>query len=89
MTSFQLGRVVATPAALDHLLHHGMTTGQLLSRHMRCDWGDLDIEDKQANDSALENGERLFSSYNVGGGKVWMITEHDRSATTCLLPGDY
>ena len=89
MTSFNLGQVVATPNALDFLLHHGMTPAQLIERHARGDWGDLDTEDKCANDNALEHGGRLFSSYRVGTAKVWIISEADRSATTVLLPEDY
>lgn len=61
----------------------------LLTRHMSGDWGDMCEEDKQTNDQALQHGGRLFSAYNVDGKKVWIITEHDRSATTTLLPDEY
>ncbi len=43
-------------------------------------------EDAKENKRALEQGARIFSSYGVGDGKVWIITEADRSATTVLLP---
>jgi len=38
---------------------------------------------------ALQHDLRLFSSYKIGDGKVWVITEADRSVTTVLLPDDY
>jgi hypothetical protein len=38
----------------------------------------------------LQAGKRLLSSYALSnGGKVWVITEADRSVTTILLPDDY
>ena len=62
----------------------------LIRRHISGDWGDLDEEDKQENQSSLERGSRIFSAYNVSEDlRVWVITEADRSSTTCLLPEDY
>jgi hypothetical protein len=34
-----------------------------LHRHQCGDWGDLDDEDKQANERDLKTGERLLSRY--------------------------
>lgn len=85
---FSLGQIVATPAALD-----AVPTDQIqsaLSRHHRGDWGDLCDEDRKANVSALALGGRLFSVYSTTTGvKFWIITEHDRSVTTVLLPAEY
>jgi hypothetical protein len=54
------------------------------------DWGDLDELGHQQNNFALAMSARLLSSYALpGGGKVWVITEADRSVTTLLLPEDY
>lgn len=51
--------------------------------------GDLPFDDLSANSAALKNGNRLLSAYRVGAtGKVWLITEHDRSVTTILLRSD-
>ena len=50
----------------------------------------LDADDARANDRALIDGERLLSAYTlVGGTKVWVITEADRSSTCILLPEEY
>lgn len=66
-------------------------------RHCHFDWGDMDDEDKRANDVGLVSGDRLFSAYVIPDtmqerfydGKIWIITEWDRSATTILFPSDY
>lgn len=83
---FPLGRTVSTPAALEAL---GDRVGQVLARHASGDWGDLDREDREANDRALRDGERLLSRYDVGGASVYVITEHDRSSTTVMLTEEY
>lgn len=89
MSKFALGQVVATPAALELLSAHRLTPWALVRRHADGDWGDIDPEDKQANEDALKDGGRLLSSYRVGCETVWVITEWDRSVTTVLLPDDY
>lgn len=86
---FELGHVVCTQAALAFLQTHNIDAGDLILRHRRGDWGDLCSEDKLSNDQALDYGGRLMSSYNIAQGRVWLITEHDRSVTTILLPEDY
>ena len=53
------------------------------------DWGDLNKADQEANKQALIEDHRIFSSYDFGNEKVWVITEADRSITTILLPIDY
>ncbi|MBI2354440.1 MAG: hypothetical protein HYV06_05335 [Deltaproteobacteria bacterium] len=61
-----------------------------LRRHLSGDWGDLCDEDRVANESALLEGERLFSAYEKEGlPKIWIITERDRSVTTILFPDEY
>lgn len=84
---FELGLVVATPGALELLPR--MDLDGLLRRHHSGDWGDLGASDRKANDYALEHGERLFSAYEARQGRVWIITEADRSSTCILLPGEY
>lgn len=87
---FQLGRVVATPGALALLEDHQMDPFTFLNRHAHGDWGDaLPFEDVEANIAALIQGERLLSSYCLGKGKLWIISEWDRSVTTLLLPSEY
>jgi len=88
---FPLGRVVATPGAVEVLSIIPGLLGQLLARHVTGDWGEMSAEDKAANDAALNPDEpgRLMSAYTVADMKLWVITEWDRSVTTFLLPEEY
>ena len=92
---FHLGKVVATPAALDVLQSCGVSPAVLLARHAAGDCGDLCPEDRAQNDRALQDGGRLLSAYVVAAGvTVWVITDaaddDGRSFSTCiLLPSDY
>lgn len=87
---FPLGRLVATPGALELLTELALSPMEFVSRHAKGDWGNLDAEDVQANRAALQFGSRLVSSYQIGSGqKLWIITEADRSITTLLLPSEY
>ncbi len=84
-----LGRVVATPGALEALAEVGEHPFGYLARHTAGDWGDLCAHDRRENERSLRHGMRVLSSYEVGEGRVWIITEADRSVTTILLPEEY
>jgi len=87
---FELGRVVATPGALDAMEEAGTEPSELLRRHLVGDWGEVPKEDARENERSLRHGWRLLSSYPLRtGAKLWIITEADRSATTMLLPSEY
>ena len=85
---FQPGQIVATPGALS-LAERGVDLLECLQRHLNGDWGDLCGEDKAENEFSLKHGFRLLSAYNTHLGKLWIITEADRSVTTFLLPEEY
>jgi hypothetical protein len=84
-----LGRVVATPGALKLLSEIGEDPFDYLARHALGDWGELCAFDRRQNEIAWREGYRVLSSYNVSAGRVWIITEADRSVTTILLPEEY
>jgi len=85
---FRLGRIVATPNALEHITQEDILLG--IKRHQASDWGDVKGGDREANDRALLDGSRILSAYNAANGtRFWIITEADRSVTTILLPEDY
>jgi hypothetical protein len=87
---FELGAVVATPGALELLQRVGKQPLDYIIRHLQGDWGELDEHDRLVNESALQHGGRLLSSYIVAGDeRIWIITEYDRSASTLLLPSEY
>ena len=88
-TLFPLGMVVMTPGAAALLAESETPSRQIIARHQTGDWGDLPNESKKLNDEAIGQEYRLLSSYCVGDGKIWVITEADRSATTLLLPSEY
>ncbi|MGE8658702.1 MAG: hypothetical protein ACN6O8_18325 [Achromobacter sp.] len=89
-STFCLGRIVATKGALAACQNHSVSPLDLLRRHAAEDWGDLCIEDLQANSHAIRSGERLLSAYRISRQeRIWIITEADRSATTLLLPEEY
>lgn len=86
---FALGRVVATHAALDLLNASPCDPAVLLLRHQTGDWSDMTTDDALANLDSVLRGGRVFSRYNIGTERVWIITEADRASTTILLPSDY
>ena len=89
---FQLGRLTMT-RGVQALVVDGFDLGQLLARYKRGEWGDSDPEDIDSNNLAVKKGDaRIFSSYEVPespDGRVWIITEHDRSSTNVTLPSEY
>ena len=92
-TLFQPGVVVATFAALRVLFRAGLSPTDVLTRHTSGDWGDICPEDQRANNEALAKGGRILSSFEVQvhgeTTTLWLITEHDHSSTTILLPAEY
>lgn len=102
---FKLGKTVVTAGVLkgfeddvkneDGFFFYGFVM-DCFDRYRRGDWGDLCIEDAEMNAWAIENGGRVFASYDMPDGvdidgetKIWIITEWDRSVTTILFPGEY
>jgi hypothetical protein len=81
-TRAPLGQLLATAGVLDL----GVDLWPLLLRHSRGDCGDLEEEDRAAT---VRFGGRIFSAYTVPQGRIWIITEADRAATTALLPEEY
>jgi hypothetical protein len=87
-TLFPLGQCVITASAADTLNPQDVQLA--LSRHARGDWGELCQEAWKQNEVGLSQSLRLFSRYKDRlGTSFYVITEHDRSVTTVLLPEDY
>jgi hypothetical protein len=96
--------VVATAAVADWAVESEYRTAWLahcLARHLAADWGDLDPDDRRANDHAigLHDG-RLLSRYDLPAwlaadaqsAALWIITDDvadPDTATTLLWPSDY
>ena len=92
MSKFELGQTVMTRGIQEALEVNTLTNRDIqsvLAKHHSGDWGDLEQEDKQMNDDAIVNGDRILSAYQIRGLKLWVVTEWDRSVTTVLLPEEY
>lgn len=90
LPKFPLGRIVATPGALQALEEANQNPFEFLERHQTGDWGELCEEDKRENEFSVRNRFRILSAYRtLHDVKVWIITEADRSVTTLLLPCEY
>lgn len=87
---FQLGKVVATPGAIEALTAAQTSAWELLSKHVSGDFGDVDADDRQSNLDAIKDGERILSAYKLKTDeRLWVITEADRSSTCILRPDEY
>lgn len=93
MTKFNPGKIVVTCGVnneMDRNDTFAMHVRLSLERHLAGDWGNLCDEDRVMNESALLEGDRLFSAYTKEGvPPIWIITECDRSVTTILFPDEY
>ena len=93
---FDIGALVATAG-----VHEVMSNNQAfkefvnrsLERYFVGDWGNTSEEDVKQNDEAADGADkRIFAVYKMEGhpdNTIWIITEHDRSATTILFPHEY
>ena len=88
--SFPLGKLVATPGALQALEKSGEGTIKFLKRHKKGDWGDVCTKDADLNNKAVNRRLRILSAYRTAlNTRLWVITEADRSYTCMLLPEEY
>jgi len=89
-TKFPTGEVVITLGASDLLAQNEQNPLEFIERHTNLEKGNLSEDDWEANHHAVGKDLRIFSSFNTeSGDEIWVITEHDRSVTTILLPEEY
>jgi hypothetical protein len=92
---FNMGQIVVTKSINNYMVADIVFTREIadaLKRYANKDWGDLDSEDKQFNDNALNYPEDLYllAAYNTSKGKVWIITNRisetsgDNATTVCF-----
>jgi hypothetical protein len=87
---FPLGKLVATPGALEALEDSGQSPSEFIERHASGDWGDLSEDDMAENNFSVDKHLRILSAYNTSKGvRVYVITEADRSVTTLLRADEY
>jgi hypothetical protein len=80
----------AVDAALKYLEYTAALIDDAVRRHGRGDWGEIGVDDMQANDMRATEGGTIASIYTSSTGiKFYVLTEADRSVTTVLLPEEY
>ena len=90
ITLFELGAVEVTSAAAAALKVNSLTADDLLSRHQRGDWGDVDAFHWQKNDVRLQRGAQLNSRYVLKDGtEILIATAGDRTSTRVYLDADH
>lgn len=89
---FMLGRIVWTRKINDLVAESGKFAKEIcniMNRYCGKDWGEMSEEDKELNNKTITCNERVFASYQTSQGKVYVITEWDRSITTILFASEY
>ena len=99
---FALGELVVTQGAVGLLRQAAIPVGELLERHQRGDWGQVDAVHMRQNALGVRLGLRIRSAYDICIGRltttpdgaltitrldtVWIVTSPDRRRTTVFLP---
>lgn len=92
---FSVGSICVTPAAQEAVERAGSSIVELVQHHIAGEWGDVDVDDANANAEAIDTGARILSAYVLSTGvRVWVMTEArdksgERRVTTVLLPTEY
>lgn len=99
---FELGELVMTKSINNRIANGDRQFAKFvldsLEKYRNCEWGELTEDDKKANDNSVANGgDMILGAYVydkndtgfLGEGKIYIITEWDRSVTTILYPHEY
>ncbi len=91
---FPLGQVVITAELAERMEEYRYDIAHALEEHRFCNWGLTKGSDWWANFRALKSGERILSEWEIGGERVWIITDAEndegkREHTTIMRPSDY
>jgi len=92
---FNIGKVVVTHGINEAMKENSRFTAEVhlsLQRYAVKDWGNLDEEDKQTNEDALQYPDDLYllAAYETCKGKIWIITNRisenagDNATTVCF-----
>lgn len=94
MAKFKLGELVMTSQINNDIADSTSFAKDItraLGKYINADFSDMEYdEDIQMNNDAIRNNdERVFATYNTCKGRIYIITEWDRSYTTILYPHEY
>ncbi len=84
-----IGTLAITGGVMALVDDAGVDLAPYIVRHLTGDWGEMDAEDRAANNRALATGDRILSRYETPGGVIWIITEAGHGESTVLLPEEY
>ena len=90
-----MGRIVVTRSINDLMAAEQKFAVEVtiaLQKYAVKDWGNVDAEDKQTNEEALNYPEDLYllGAYDTSKGKIWIITNRisekagDNATTVCF-----
>ena len=95
---FNMGQIVVTNGINNAMMENkkfAVEVNLCLQRYAVKDWGNLDNEDKQTNDDALNYPDNLYllAAYQTCKGKIWIITNRISekagiNATTVCFPDE-
>lgn len=92
---FNLGKVVVTNSINNFMVKDKQFRKEVIDallRYCNKDWGDLDAEDKQTNEDALQYPDDIYllGAYKTCRGKIYIITNRiseiagDNATTICF-----
>lgn len=89
-----IGTIHFTPRAYELVQRAPFEVAHAIARHKRGDWGNVDDDDKAANDYAVcaANGGGMLSVYYIDGIKIYIDTVGygtDEVYTVLMLPEEY
>ena len=88
----EYGKIYITERMIQAMIEDGEFHTSVLNmifRYIAGDWGEMCESDKRLNDNAVKDGDRVVAAYESKKGKVYIITEWDRSVTTVLFADEY
>ena len=96
---FELGEIVVTSEVARFMNENWKFSKFVLGclkKYISCEWGDMDEDDREANDNAVDEDERILACYPIPDDipidwedRIYIITEWDRSYTTILFSSEY
>lgn len=89
----RIGQKVMTRGIADKLADNEKFAKQVtyfMGLYLQGDWGDISDDDADLNNANAQMGTgSLMGAYETCEGRIWIMTEHDRSVTTILFPDEY
>ena len=89
----RIGKTVMTRGIADRIAENEQFSKQVthfMGLYLAGNWGEVSDDSKEMNDTNLGSGTgSLMGVYETCEGRIWIMTEHDRSATTILFPSEY